>query len=146
MFQSLLYATGCNANGFKWFARRFKQGGQEETGDLRCRQAAGQQVSKRVQKARAKARTRNVSRCQLALRVCIPGHRSAIRFVMDTTLEPASKGQHALASMFVLCPGATRITLKRSINDFVVMQFSPMLQRNGRAIQWTMNELEHQIT
>ena len=91
------------------------------------------------QKARAKERTRNANLFHQALRECIPGHPKGTRFVMATILGHASKDRHAHASMFVLCLGATRTILRRSISDYMLKMFHPPLQGNGRSNTWIMN-------
>jgi len=94
---------------------------------------------RRDQKARAKERIRSVSLYHQALRECIPEHPKGIRFVMATTLGHASKDRHAHASMFVLCLGVTRTILRRSISDYMLKMFHPLLQGNGRSNTWIMN-------
>ena len=41
--------------------------------------------------------------------------------------------------MFVLCQGATKIILRRSINDSVLKVFHPIQRQNGRSNMWIMD-------
>ena len=102
-----------------------------------------QTSSRRVQRAKGQAKTKSVSPCHRASRACTQEHLKETRFILATTLELVSREQLVNASMFVLCLGVTRITLKRNTNDQRVNLFH-QVQENDRISKWIMNVPEQQ--
>ena len=139
MFPSPILCCRCRRR-LGQVVRKVMQTKWTRSGRRRPMQISLSQISfRRDQKERAKERTRSVSLYHQVLRECIPEHPKGIRFVMATIWGHASKDRRAHASMFVLCLGATRTILRRSISDYMLKMFHPPLQGNGRSNTWIMN-------
>ena len=133
-------AEAMKASDGKKAVRKVMQTKWTRSGRIQQMQRSLNQISfKKDPKARAREKTRSVSPCHQALRECTPGHPKGIRFVTVTILGHASEDRHAHASMFVLCLGARKIILRRSINDSVLKVFHPIQRQNGRSNMWIMN-------
>ena len=80
-------------------------------------------------------RAKREIQCRSLLKGCTQGRRRATLFALPSTWAHASKEQHALANTFVRCRAVTRLTLRQSINDRLIMLLEVRHKRKKRKLQ-----------